>query len=73
MYASISQDGIRCDSTTFTDHCALLYGCWELNSGPLKEQSVLLTAKSSLKPDRCIFNKAISDIVSDRKFNSIQT
>ena len=25
-------------------------GCWELNSGPLEEQSVLLTAEPSLQP-----------------------
>jgi hypothetical protein len=25
-------------------------GCWELNSGPLEEQSVLLTAEPSLHP-----------------------
>ncbi|CAO2577873.1 hypothetical protein LEMLEM_LOCUS287, partial [Lemmus lemmus] len=25
-------------------------GCWELNSGPLEEQSVLLTAELSLQP-----------------------
>ena len=31
-------------------------GCWELNSGPLEEQSVLLTAKPSLQPGRLVFN-----------------
>ena len=25
-------------------------GCWELNSGPLEEQSVLLTSEPSLQP-----------------------
>ncbi|KAM7331959.1 hypothetical protein ACRRTK_008667 [Alexandromys fortis] len=25
-------------------------GCWELNSGPLEEQPVLLTAEPSLQP-----------------------
>ena len=30
--------------------CELLCGCWELNSGPLEEQSVFLTAESSLQP-----------------------
>ena len=25
-------------------------GCWELNSGPLEEQSVLLTTEPSLQP-----------------------
>ena len=33
-----------------TDGCEPPYGCWELNSGPLEEQSVLLTAEPSLQP-----------------------
>jgi hypothetical protein len=33
-----------------TDGCEPPCGCWELNSGPLKEQSVLLTAEPSLQP-----------------------
>lgn len=33
-----------------TDGCELLHGCWELNSGLLKEQSVLLTIEPSLQP-----------------------
>ena len=36
------------DSTT--DHCEPPYGYWELNSGPLEEQSVLLTTEPSLQP-----------------------
>jgi hypothetical protein len=38
------EDGIR------TDGCEPPCGCWELNSGPLEEQSVLLTAQPSLQP-----------------------
>jgi hypothetical protein len=30
-----------------TDGCEPPCGCWELNSGPLEEQSVLLTAELS--------------------------
>jgi hypothetical protein len=30
-------------SDPITDGCEPLYGCWELNSGPLEEQTVLLT------------------------------
>jgi hypothetical protein len=33
-----------------TDGCEPPYGCWELNSGPLEEQSVLLTFEPSLQP-----------------------
>jgi hypothetical protein len=32
------------------DGCEPPCGCWELNSGPLEEQSVLLTAEPSLQP-----------------------
>ena len=33
-----------------TDGCEPPYGCWELNSGPLEEQSVLLTSEPFLQP-----------------------
>ena len=36
------------DLTTYS--CEPPCGCWELNSGPLKEQSVLLTTEPSLQP-----------------------
>ena len=32
------------------DGCEPLRGCWELNSGPLEEQPVLLTTEPSLQP-----------------------
>ena len=35
-----------------TDGCEPPCGCWELTSGPLEEQSVLLTAEPSLQPAR---------------------
>jgi hypothetical protein len=38
-------------SDPITDGCEPPCGCWELNSGPLGEQSVLLTAEPSLQPD----------------------
>ncbi|EGW02432.1 E3 ubiquitin-protein ligase NEDD4 [Cricetulus griseus] len=34
------------------DGCEPPCGCWELNSGPLEEQSVLLTSESSLQPPK---------------------
>ena len=34
----------------FIDDFKLPCGCWDLNSGPLEEQSVLLTAEPSLQP-----------------------
>jgi hypothetical protein len=33
-----------------TDGCEPSCGCWDLNSVPLEEQSVLLTTKPSLQP-----------------------
>jgi hypothetical protein len=32
--------------------CELLCDCWKLNSGPLEEQSVLLTTKPCYQPGR---------------------
>jgi hypothetical protein len=37
-------------SDPITDGCEPPCGCWELNSGPLEEQSVLWTAEPSLQP-----------------------
>ena len=34
-------------SDPITDGCDPSHGCWELNSGPLEEQSVFLTAEPS--------------------------
>jgi len=42
------EEGIR--SHWIPDGCKPPCGCWELNSGPLEEQSVLLTAEPSLQP-----------------------
>ena len=35
---------------SITYGCQPPYGCWELNSGPLEEQQVLLTPEPSLQP-----------------------
>ena len=42
--------GIGALELEFTDSCELPRGCWELNLGPLEEQSVLLTPEPSLQP-----------------------
>jgi hypothetical protein len=39
-----------------TDGCEPPCGCWDLNSGPSEEQSVLLTAESSLRPQTIYFD-----------------
>lgn len=33
-----------------TDGCEPLYRCWELNSGPMEEQPLLITTEPSLQP-----------------------
>jgi hypothetical protein len=44
-----------------TDGCEPLCGCWELNSGPLEEQSVPLTAEPSLlQPHFKFFNQFLA-------------
>ena len=35
------------------DGCEPPCGCWELNSGPLEEQAMLLTSEPSLQPSIC--------------------
>ena len=42
--------GVKVFGTGVTDSCELPCGCWELNPGPLEEQSVLLTAEPSFQP-----------------------
>jgi hypothetical protein len=42
-------------SDLITDGCEPPYGCWDLNSGPLEEQSVLLTVEPSLQPHLRVF------------------
>jgi hypothetical protein len=43
-----SERDIGCPVTGITDSCETPCGCWELNLGPLKEQWMLLSTKSSL-------------------------
>ena len=42
-------------SDLVTDSCEPPCGCWDLNSGPLEEQSVLLTTEPSLQPLNAVF------------------
>jgi hypothetical protein len=45
-----------------TDGCEPPCGCWDLNSGPSEEQSVLFTAEPSLQPP--CFSLNLSRILS---------
>ena len=40
-----------------TDGCEPPCGCWELNSGPLEEQAMLLTTEPSLQPQKTLLKK----------------
>jgi len=42
-------------SDLITDGCEPPCGCWDLNSGPREEQSVLLTTEPSLQPLPLVF------------------
>jgi len=46
----VSSDHPKRASDPITDGCEPPCGCWELNSGPLEDQSVLLTTELSLQP-----------------------
>ena len=47
---SLSSNTPEDTSNPITDSFELTCGCWELNSGSLEEQSVLLTAEPSFQP-----------------------
>jgi hypothetical protein len=46
-------------SDHITDGCESPWGCWELNSGPLEEQSVSLTAEPSVQPVKWILKSTL--------------
>jgi hypothetical protein len=43
-------------SDLITDGCEPPCGCWDLNSGPSEEQSVLLTSEPSFQPSNFLFS-----------------
>jgi hypothetical protein len=62
MYMSTSllssdtpREGIIGSYYSITGGCQPPCGCWELNSGPLEEQSVLLTAETSFQSRSQLF------------------
>jgi hypothetical protein len=50
VHCSCLQTDQKRASDLITDGCEPPCGCWDLNSGPSEEQSVLLTAEPSLQP-----------------------
>lgn len=49
-------------SELFIDSYEPPCGCWELNSGPPEEQSVLLTAEPSLQPSSGLWTNSLKGI-----------
>jgi hypothetical protein len=56
IYCCCFQTHQKRTSDPITDGCEPLCGCWEVNSGPLEERSVLLTTEPSLQPLTGILN-----------------
>jgi hypothetical protein len=54
-----------------TDGCEPPCGCWELNSGPLEEQSVFLATESSLQLDVVILKHFLIIPNGVVKFNEV--
>jgi hypothetical protein len=52
-----------------SDDCEPPCGCWELNSGPLEEQSLHLTTEPSFQPTSVLLKKEI--YISSEKFQCI--
>ena len=50
VHCSCLQTHQKSASDIITDGCEPPCGCWDLNSGPSEEESVLLTAEPSLQP-----------------------
>ncbi|XP_052581275.1 putative methyltransferase C9orf114 homolog isoform X2 [Peromyscus californicus insignis] len=56
MYFCTSEEDIRSHETTGIDGYEPPCRCWELNSGPLEKQPVLLTTETSSEPQpKCLF------------------
>jgi hypothetical protein len=49
-------------SDPITDGCEPPCGCWELNSGTLEEQSVLLPTEPSLQPKSKVFIHLMNNV-----------
>ena len=56
MHDSVHREARRVCYIPGTDSCEPPCGCWELNSGPLEEQLVFLTAEPSLQLPLTLFS-----------------
>jgi hypothetical protein len=67
MHCSCLQTHQKRALVLITDGCESPCGCWELNSGPLEEQSVLLIAEPSLQPPFQIFLRTVEKDKCDQR------
>jgi hypothetical protein len=61
------EEGIR-SNYSITDGCEPPCGCWELNSGLLEEQSVLLTIGPLLQPEKPCLERQNSKKKKKKKY-----
>jgi E3 ubiquitin-protein ligase NEDD4 len=54
-YLQRPEEGLGSPGTGDVEDCEPPCGCWDLNSGPSEDQSVLLTAEPSLQPSLIFF------------------
>jgi hypothetical protein len=68
MYACMTEKSIRQkrELDLIIDGCEPPHGCWELNSGPLDEQPVLLTTEPSLQPKQLVLETAKPSLQPNR-------
>ena len=59
VHCSCLQTHPKRASDPITDGCEPPCGCWELNSGPLEKQSVLLTTEPPLQPISMFLNVTV--------------
>ncbi|XP_063128212.1 dynein regulatory complex protein 8 isoform X4 [Rattus norvegicus] len=71
VFCSCLQTHQKRTSDPITDGCELPCSCWELNSGPLEEQSVLLTTEPSLQPEISNFISQPAECCNYREIGTI--
>jgi hypothetical protein len=64
-------EGNRLSETKATDSFELPFGGWDLNSGPLVEQSVLLTTEPFLQPLSGSFGYQMIHMLVSSKLGSV--
>jgi hypothetical protein len=57
-------------SDLITGGCELPHGCWDLNSGPLEEQSVFLTAEPVIKRGSSVLKESSCYMLAESKWRS---